>query len=216
MVIFLFLFSTLSNWNSTLRTLCIFKIRDLKLLNSSGSSTFSGRTIMNDMKQQNMQKPKKSQLWMLFEMSLPFFPLQRRRKKREESSIAKKRSIGFGPGCESLAWGNTSGGPSLKPRPECFGWVRKGYATVRNLINRMKFYLWAFWTVIERSAQDIVSPFRIYTITDMANNLEDCPLPHLIKFQQPKMPFVWRNHYFEFFITKRLRLLFTPGERIFF
>lgn len=47
----------------------------------------------------------------------------------------------------------------------------------------------------------------------MANNLEEPP-PHLIKFQQPKIRFVWRNQYFEFFITKRLNLLFTL--RVFF
>lgn len=50
----------------------------------------------------------------------------------------------------------------------------------------------------------------------MANNLEDCPLPHLIKFQQPKMPFVWRNHYFEFFITKRFKITLYSWREDFF
>lgn len=101
---------------------------------------------MNDMKQKNMQKAKQSQIRMLFETSLPFFPSEEVKEKGGDLNCQKKGPINFGPGCKCLLLlrtqrENTIRGLTLKHSPECFGWVRKAYATIRNLINSMNFYL---------------------------------------------------------------------------
>lgn len=44
----------------------------------------SGRTIMSDMKQNNMQKPEKSEICMLFEMFLLFFPSEEVKEKARD------------------------------------------------------------------------------------------------------------------------------------
>lgn len=47
---------------------------------------------MNDTRQKNLHKPKKSQIWLLYQMSLPFFPSEEVKEKGGDLNCLKNKS----------------------------------------------------------------------------------------------------------------------------